>query len=125
MHELGVVFHVIKSVNRIAEENDVARVSAVTIELGEVSAVIPAYLIDCWRWAVGRETVLHNAELIIEPIPAVTLCEDCQKTYPTVAHGKICPFCGSEHAYLLRGNEFILKNIVAADDGAPPPEENL
>ena len=39
MHELGVVFHVIKSVNRIAEENGVSRVSAVTIELGEVSSV--------------------------------------------------------------------------------------
>ena len=45
MHELGVVFHVIKSVNRIAEENGVSRVSAVTIELGEVSSVIPDYLL--------------------------------------------------------------------------------
>ena len=58
MHELGVVFHVIKSVNRIAEENGVSRVSAVTIELGEVSSVIPDYLLDCWKWAVSKETVM-------------------------------------------------------------------
>ena len=45
--------------------------------------------------------------------------------YGTVAHGKICPYCGSEHTYLLRGNEFILKNITAADDlpEADPAEE--
>lgn len=47
MHELGVVFHVIKSVNKIAAENNVAKVTAVTIELGEVSTVIPEYLQDC------------------------------------------------------------------------------
>ena len=115
MHELGVVFHIIKSVNKIAAENDVSRVAAVTIELGEVSSVIPYYLKDCWDWAVKKETVLKDAELIVEPIKAETFCEDCQKTYPTVEYGKICPFCGSDRTYLLKGNEFILKNIVAAD----------
>lgn len=120
MHELGVVFHIIKSVNNIALENDVKRISAVTIELGEVSSVIPYYLEDCWNWAVKKETVLKDAKLVIEKIPAVTYCEDCQKTYETVKHGKICPHCGSERTYLLRGNEFILKNVVAAD----PDEES-
>ena len=126
MHELGVVFHVIKSVNRIAEENGVSRVSAVTIELGEVSSVIPDYLLDCWKWAVSKETVMKDAALIIEPIRAETFCEDCKGVYGTVAHGKICPYCGSEHTYLLRGNEFILKNITAADDlpEADPAEES-
>ncbi len=116
MHELGVVFHVIKSVNKIAEQNNVKHISAVTIELGEVSAVIPEYLQDCWKWAVGKETVLHDASLVIEPIKAITLCRNCEKTYYTVEHGKICPYCGSEETHLLRGNEFILKNIVAKDD---------
>ena len=115
MHELGVVFHIIKSVNKIALENDVKRISAVSIELGEVSSVIPYYLEDCWNWAVKKETVLKDAKLVIEKIPAVTYCEDCQKTYETVKYGKICPHCGSERTYLLRGNEFILKNVVAAD----------
>ena len=129
MHELGVVFHVIKTVNRIAAENGVTHVCAVTIELGEVSAVVPAYLEDCWKWAVSKETVMKDAALIIEPIKAETFCEDCKGVYGTVAYGKICPYCGSEHTYLLCGNEFILKNITAADDlpetdasGEPPQE---
>lgn len=115
MHELGVVFHVIKSVNRIAEENGVSRVSAVTIELGEVSSVIPDYLLDCWKWAVSKETVMKDAELCIEQIKAETFCENCGKVYGTVEHGKICPYCGSDRTYLKQGNEFILKNIVACD----------
>lgn len=115
MHELGVVFHVIKSVNRIAEENGVSRVSAVTIELGEVSSVIPDYLLDCWKWAVSKEVVMKDAELRIEQIKAETFCENCGKVYGTVEHGKICPYCGSDRTYLKQGNEFILKNIVAGD----------
>ncbi len=42
-------------------------------------------------------------------------CEECQKEYPTVEHGKICPYCGSENTYLLRGNEFLIKEIEVSD----------
>ena len=52
VHELGIVFHIIKSVEDIAAEARIGRVSAVTLELGEVSGIIPHYLEDCWRWGV-------------------------------------------------------------------------
>ena len=35
MHELGIVFHVIKSVEKIGEENGLTNVASVTLELGE------------------------------------------------------------------------------------------
>ena len=34
MHELGIVFHVIKSVEEIAQENELTKVSAVTTSIG-------------------------------------------------------------------------------------------
>ena len=116
MHELGVVFHCIKQVNEIAEENNVKRVHSVTIEIGEVSTVIPYYFEDCWNWAVKKETVLKDAKLYIEKIEAVTHCENCGKDYPTVAHGKICPHCGSEKTFLLTGNEIAIKQIEVVDN---------
>ena len=116
MHELGVVFHCIKQVNEIAEENNVKRVNSVTVEIGEVSTVIPYYFEDCWNWAVKKETVLKDVKLYIEKIEAVTHCENCGKDYPTVAHGKICPFCGSENTYLLTGNEITIKQIEVVDN---------
>ena len=33
MHELGIVFHVIKSVEEIAQENELTKVSAVTLSI--------------------------------------------------------------------------------------------
>ncbi len=116
MHELGVVFYVVKDVKKVAEENDVKHISAVTIELGEVSAVIPEYLVDCWNWARKKEPVMENAELRIEKMDAVSFCEDCKQEYPTIQYAKICPYCGSEHTFLLRGNEFNIKEIEVSDD---------
>lgn len=116
MHELGIVFHIIEQVNKLAIENDVKHIASVTLEVGEVSAVIPYFVEDCWNWAVKKETVLKNAKIKIEQIDAVTYCEDCGKTYSTVEHAKICPHCGSEHTYLLKGNEVCLKEIEAIDD---------
>ena len=111
MHELSVVFHTLESVRRIAEENGVRKVNSVTVEIGEVSTVLPYLFEDCWNWAVKKETVLKDAKIKIERIPAVTYCEDCRQTYETVQYGKTCPRCGSEHTYLLRGNEFNIKEI--------------
>ena len=113
MHELGVVFKVIQQVEEIAAENDVTRVEKVTLSLGEVSSVIPEYLTDCWKWAVKRTEVMKEAALDIETIPAVTHCDGCGQDYPTVQHGKICPFCGSGETWLAQGNEFIIKQIEA------------
>ena len=113
MHELGVVFKVIDQVEQIAAENDVTRVEAVTLQLGEVSAVIPEYLADCWKWAVKRTEVMKEARLEIETIPAVTHCDGCGRDYETVKHGRTCPFCGSGETWLMQGNEFIIKQIEA------------
>ncbi len=114
MHELGVVFHIVKSVKRIAEENSLSEIASVTVEVGEVSTVIPSYLTDCWKWAMNKEdALLRSANLVVETIPGVTFCEDCEQTYGTVEHGKICPHCKSEHTYLLQGNEFNIKEIEA------------
>ena len=88
MHELGIVFHMIKTVDRIAEENVLTSVSSVTLELGEVSGVVPHELTSCWNWAVAQTEVLKGAELKIETIPAVTLCESCNRTYSTVPQGR-------------------------------------
>ncbi len=114
MHELGVVFQVIKQVENLCVENQLTEVSSVTLELGEVSTVIEEYLHDCWKWSVAKKSEhMKEAVLYVEKIPAITFCEDCKQEYSTIEHGKICPSCGSKHTYLLQGNEFNIKEIEA------------
>lgn len=111
MHELGVVFYVIRDVSEVARNNNVHRVESVTLQIGTVSGILPDYLVDCWNWARKKEPLLSTAELKVEPIEAVTFCEDCKEEYDTVKYAKICPYCGSERTYLLTGNEFLIKEI--------------
>lgn len=114
MHELGIVFHVVDSIERVGRENNLSSVSSVTLELGEVSGVIDTYLLDCWRWAADKSELLRGAELLIEPIPARTVCNACGTTYGTVEHGRTCPACGSEDTVLVQGNEIEIKQIEAS-----------
>ena len=54
MHELGIVYHIIRDVENVARANGVSRVSSVTLLLGEVSGVVPDLLLDAWRWAADN-----------------------------------------------------------------------
>ncbi|XVG95190.1 hydrogenase maturation nickel metallochaperone HypA [Eubacteriales bacterium KG127] len=113
MHELGVVFHILDDLKEVAAENNVKKVNKVTLQLGEVSTIIPSYLTDCFRWAADKEELFKGAELEIEKIDAITHCDGCGGDYPTVEHGKKCPVCGSENTWLLQGTEFMIKEIEA------------
>ena len=113
MHELGIVFHLIKMVDKVGEQNSLTSVSRVTLTLGEVSGVIPDYLADCWKWAAEKDDLVRGSELVVEEAPAVTLCNACGRTYGTVAHGKICPHCGSPDTVLASGDEVELTSIEA------------
>ena len=97
----------------MALENNCSKISKVVMHIGEVSTVVPYYLEDCWNWAVAKEDMLTACKLEIITQEAVTWCDNCRQEYPTVAHGKTCPYCGSGNTWLLRGNEVEIKEIEA------------
>ena len=113
MHELGIVTHVAKTLDELAEEQKITKIGSVTLQVGEVSGIITEYFVDCWNYFKVRHPVLKEAEMKIETLPAVTYCEDCGKTYETVKYGITCPYCGSERTYLVTGNECLIKEIEA------------
>ena len=113
MHELGTIHYVIDTVEKLAVENELRKIGSVTLEVGEVSGIIPHFLTDYWEYAKRKTTYLQEAELKIETIRAVTYCQSCGKTYPTVQYAKICPHCGSDNTFLVTGNEYVIKEIEA------------
>ena len=115
MHELGIVIHVAKTLSEIADENKLTRIGSVTLEVGEVSGIMTDYFIDCWDYFKVRYPILKDCEMRIEVLEGVTYCEDCKQEYRTITYGRICPYCGSEHTYLLTGNECNIKEIEAED----------
>lgn len=113
MHELGTIIYVIDTIEKLAVEQDLKKVGSITLEVGEVSGIIPDYLKDFWLYARKRSELLKETELKIDTLKAVTFCQDCRKTYPTVAYGKECPYCHSGNTFLVTGNEYTIKEIEA------------
>ena len=64
MHELGIVFHIIDSLESVGRENQLTQVANVTLEIGEVSGVVDSYLKDCWKWA--SEKSVSYTHLIVQ-----------------------------------------------------------
>lgn len=111
MHELGIVYKIVNQVEEVAKENKVSKVTSLTLEVGEVSTVVPSLFKDAFEWFKKRTDYLKDCNLDLVVIEAITYCEDCKKTYPTVKNGKTCPHCGSKKTYLMTGNDVIIKQI--------------
>ena len=75
MHELGIVFHIIRTVEDVAKQNDVSRIRRVTLQLGEVSGMVESYLQDCWKWAAAKSEILPGAVLAVETIKSKRIIE--------------------------------------------------
>lgn len=111
MHELGIVMNVIKQVEQVAAENGVKQVCKLTMEVGEVSSVVPELFTDCFEWAKKKTTYLKEAELELVILEGISYCRDCKSTYSTTAYAKKCPTCGGGNTYLVTGNEINIKQI--------------
>jgi hydrogenase nickel incorporation protein HypA/HybF len=113
MHELGIVTHLAKTLDEIAEEEKISSYGSVTLEVGEVPCIMTDYFVDCWDYFKRRHEKLQECKLIIEEEKAVTICTACNQEYETVKYGKICPYCNSPETYLLRGNGCVIKQVEA------------
>ena len=127
MHELGIVMNVLEQVDSVAAESGADKVMKVTMEVGEVSSIVPDLFIDAFNWAKQKTDHLKEAELEMIIIEGRTYCQTCGETYKTTEHGKKCPHCGSFETYLITGDQVIIKDIAAVfgdpDDPVPEAEQ--
>ena len=113
MHEMGIILHLAKTLDETAQREGLERIDAVTLQIGEVSGIMTDLFVDCWSYFRERHPALKGCKLILETIPAVTWCDSCKRTYETVKHGRQCPYCGSGETWLVKGNECVIKQILA------------
>ena len=112
MHELGIVYEVIKIVDRFAKENNLTKVDKIVLEVGQLSQAIPRFIEACYPAAVN-ETDYEDTKLEIIVLPANGKCKVCGEVYNIIENKKVCPQCNGEVYYLLSGQEFNIKEVVA------------
>lgn len=112
MHELGIMYHVVEQVLRVAADNGLTQVDTLVLQVGELTSVIPHYLEACFPAAVDG-TLLEKTKLSIEVLPANGLCTSCGKVFGLMEHHRACPHCGGWEYETLSGSEFYIKEIIA------------
>lgn len=112
MHELGIVYEVIKIVDRFSKENNITKVDKIVLEIGRLSQAIPRFVEECYPAAVD-ETVYEETKLEIVVVPAYGRCKECNDVYDIIEYRKVCPLCKGEDYEIISGQEFNIKEIVA------------
>ncbi|NLK44269.1 MAG: hydrogenase maturation nickel metallochaperone HypA [Tissierellia bacterium] len=112
MHELGIMFNVVRSVENFAKENGITVIDTLVLQIGELSPVIPRFVEACYPAAIDG-TMLENTKLEIEVLPGNAICTSCDKVFNLIQCKNECPVCGSREWEVLGGREFLIKEIVA------------
>ena len=114
MHELGILMEVIKTVDRYAADNQVGKIETLVLQIGEISSVIPEYMEKVYPAAV-QGSLLEDAKLEIEILPANAECRDCGRIFHATVNGGVCPYCKSRNMKLISGRDFYIKEIVCSE----------
>ena len=111
MHELTLLYGVVQKVEQVVKENDLDRVDAIVVEVGEATAVIPEFLQDGYEVISDDYDFLRGSELIIDRITAVGRCNNCGTEFPIVVNKGLCPECGSFDKDIIEGADFFIREV--------------
>ena len=110
MHELGLCDALLKKVKQIAEDSELEGVNSVSLEIGNLSGVIPEYMADCWE-AVIDGTSFSETKLIISSVPGRAVCMDCGEEFEARLEKLICPACSGTRLTPVSGREMTITEI--------------
>ena len=125
MHELSIALSMIELATQEAERLGAERVNAIHVKVGALSGVVKDALLFSFEVA-RQDTLLENAQLIIEEVPVVIYCEQCQAERELLSMQRFsCPSCGTLSSQIVRGKEleFVAMEIEQPDDLLPVGEQ--
>ncbi len=110
MHEVGITRSIVEIAEQNARAKGATRVVSVTVEIGELSGVVPEAVEFCFESCVNG-TFLEGAQLIIERTPGRGRCRECGDESPLGPYTFECPACGEFSLERLQGDELRVKEM--------------
>lgn len=112
MHELGIVYQLMKTVDNIKIEQNVSEIESITLQIGEMTDIVSDFIKEAWKVS-APESDYKSTKLQVEMIPACAKCSDCGYENKVKNLGLVCPECGGSNFKIISGREFLIKEIVA------------
>lgn len=115
MHEMGIAMRIVDiAKSAIPPEAKDRTVTAVTLRVGKLSAIVPESMRFCFT-VVSRDTPLEGARLDIEEIPVTAVCEDCHDDFTITGADFTCPKCKGPNLKILTGRELTVASIELSE----------
>jgi hydrogenase nickel incorporation protein HypA/HybF len=107
MHELSIALSLVDLATEEARRHE-GRVCTVHLRIGALAGVVPEALLASYEMA-AFETPLEGSRLVIEEVPVVVFCPQCQADRPLESvQSFCCPECGAPTPQVERGRELDL-----------------
>jgi hydrogenase nickel incorporation protein HypA/HybF len=104
MHELSIAMSIVELAEEEAESRGV-KIEAVHLKLGALSGVVKDALLSCYEMACDQ-TPLQGSRLIVEDVPVIIFCPNCQAQRPLSSVQLFCcPECGTPSSEIVQGKE--------------------
>ena len=106
MHELGITQNIVTTISEHAQG---AKVQRVTLEIGQLSAIMSDAVRFCFD-VCSTNTVVEGAILEIIEIPGLGRCRQCGAEIPLEQPFGICS-CGSVELDVIGGEQLKIKEM--------------
>lgn len=110
MHELGIVVHIIRTVQASAEENNIHNVKKICIIAGELCGAVPQFLKKLFPVAIHENQMFSECELAVETEVAVANCKSCGNSFEVTKKKGVCPYCHESNYEVVKGTQLFIRN---------------
>jgi len=120
MHELSIAQSLIDTLTEMIVRQNLTRIETATIEVGELSGVVPSALRSAFMIA-RQGTELSATTLEIVPVTVEIDCAVCGKIrFASAASDVRCTICGTPSMSVIRGRELDIVRLKVCDDPKNP-----
>ena len=114
MHEMGIALQIIEiATDSIPPDAGDVQVEKVNLKIGKLAAVVPDSLRFCFDVAI-KDTPLDGAKLVIQELPVMARCRDCDTQWAIDSPAFTCENCDSGSLEILSGRELDIESIEIA-----------
>jgi hydrogenase nickel incorporation protein HypA/HybF len=114
VHEFAVAQSLLEIVEQEARPYSGARVTGITLRIGQLSAVVPDALRFAFE-AITRGGIAEGAVLEIEEVPLTIRCRQCKEQFTVDDPFMVCPRCEGSDVEMVSGRELEIRSMEICD----------
>jgi hydrogenase nickel incorporation protein HypA/HybF len=111
MHELSIAMSIVDLAREESGRMGGVQIRAVHLRLGLLSGVVKEALLSSYEVAC-QDTPLAGSRLIVEEIPVVVFCPNCNAQRPVLSTQMLCcSECGTPTGNIVHGKELVVVGL--------------